>query len=90
MSDWIPVSERLPEVDISVLAVMDPRARFWNHEPVVMMARLDEYNTWIVEDDQWCGGDMATHWMPLPEVPENEAERKALEEAERGPSEGGD
>lgn len=56
---WIPVSERLPEEGISVLA--------WGHmnEPGIAWRRE---GMWEDVEEIWLTG--ITHWMPLPHPPE--------------------
>ena len=60
---WIPVSERLPEEASDVIAVTA------NHL-VLFAAYLPEYSLW------WSNSMPieVTHWMPLPEPPEQEVE----------------
>ena len=57
---WIPVSERLPEENVTVLVVTKR-----NRNPVVAWMRLGFWRS--------RGVDFAlsvTHWMPLPQPPE--------------------
>lgn len=57
---WIPVSERLPELGLSVIGVggeSSPR-EMW----------LDLNHQWHMADGSEV--DLVTHWMPLPEPPE--------------------
>lgn len=64
MSDWIPVSERLPEEDEWVL-VFSKRGRRPVHDSKLL----------YVDEDygpQWICSHSVTHWMPLPEPPEHE------------------
>jgi hypothetical protein len=60
-SEWIPVTERLPEVDALVLVVVSG-----GH--VTPLRRHAQDGFWLHED-----GDIdlinVTHWMPLPEPP---------------------
>ena len=65
MPRWIPVSERLPEVDATVLVVIEtPRGQH-----VSFLSRHKQDGFWTHPD-----GDVddinVTHWMPLPEPPE--------------------
>lgn len=56
---WIPVSERLPELGLSVIGVggeSSPR-EMW----------LDLNHQWHMADGSEV--DLVTHWMPLPEPP---------------------
>ena len=60
MPQWIPVTERLPEVHEHVIG--------WQHG----WARTAE--VWRGSKGQWLGGDFepadeVTHWMPLPAPP---------------------
>ena len=60
--EWIPVSERLPKYNTFVIVFA---------EGIVGEAVLDDANYWY-----WAGTDedaseiYVTHWMPLPEPPE--------------------
>ena len=60
---WIPVTERLPELDTEVLVYA------YNHNIWVW-----EYhgNAWEAEDGYYHEVDVVTHWMPLPEPPKGE------------------
>ena len=56
---WIPVTERLPEEEKTVLT--------WGKEHQCIL--LD----WM-HDNKWCCFGGADYWMPLPEPPEKESE----------------
>ena len=68
---WIPVSERLPETGVDVLVKF----------PQNMAVASIDIVEWVVNSgDGWCtdinlaGGEKnPTHWMPLPQPPEEEA-----------------
>ena len=57
---WIPVSERLPEVQQNVLAAV---AR----EVAIARRYVDG---WFSDLNEWSRPFTPTHWMPLPEPPE--------------------
>jgi hypothetical protein len=61
MSKWIPVSERLPEEQKSYLT-------YWTDETMEVVDYRYEYM------DLWNGklicNQVLTHWMPLPDPPE--------------------
>ena len=65
---WIPVSERLPELDQDVLAIV---------EDCIAIGHFyeewggDVYFSW----DDVGAMQVATHWMPLPELPESTHDR---------------
>lgn len=58
---WIPVTERLPEVDkygdINVIVHMD--------DGFIYAATYDKNNGW----ELWADSGEVTHWMPLPQPP---------------------
>lgn len=74
---WIPVTERLPEYGVRVLATdmyeEDDCTGIWTREKYP-----DDPDgcCWIDERGWWHALDEVTHWIPLPEPPEAE---KALE-----------
>ena len=59
---WIPVTERLPEKNTSVITATDNG---------IVFQCLYAYDGW----DLWEGNEVnITHWMPLPELPKEDAE----------------
>ena len=81
---WIPCSERLPERDKKVIVYIPPRDGTGQHGCYVAQMREvkgDTDNFWRVRsaDSQWTvwawsyfEEPIVTHWMPLPEPPEEE------------------
>ena len=60
VSDWIPCSERMPDIDVEVLVYFDGYIYI---DSLYYDKNLKEY--W------WQGNDrLPTHWIPLPEMPE--------------------
>lgn len=57
-AEWIPVSERLPDVDVEVLTTTD-----W---PDVLIAWLNKDGAWETEE-LILANDEILAWMPLPE-----------------------
>jgi len=53
---WIPVTERLPREEETVLT--------WGNQETILL-------DWR-HDNKWCCFGEATHWMPLPEPPKEE------------------
>ena len=70
--DWIPVTERLPEYNVSVLGT-DVCAE---NKYVGILTREkdqdDDADCWIDSSGWWNAFDEITHWMPLPMPPEVE------------------
>lgn len=64
---WIPVTERLPEPFVSVLAYVPSEAPL----PLVHESYIADHERWvcILEGQFWQAGAV-THWMPMPEAPE--------------------
>lgn len=61
---WVPLSERLPEIDVPVLVLID--------------GEIDvKMKTGMFEPDEWCHPDndlfvresSISHWMSLPKIP---------------------
>jgi hypothetical protein len=61
LSQWIPVSERLPEEDVDVLVM----THYGMH-----VADLDEDGMWNASHGDSWQFPLPTHWMPLPEPPQ--------------------
>lgn len=69
-SRWISVKDRLPEVGSETLVV---RSIPGHTKPVIARRLEDGPNVWwYCSDAIWCGLESVTHWMPLPELPEEE------------------
>lgn len=67
---WIPVSERLPDRGIRVLIWCDDEdTDAWDYG-IGSYSRTVSGNVWFDTED---GGEMPSHWMPLPEAPEADA-----------------
>lgn len=67
MSEWISMKNRLPEIGVKVL-IFD----YYNDFDVWFL-ELDETDDIVHWEDQngyWYPLHDATHWMPLPEPPE--------------------
>ena len=73
---WIPVEERRPEYNVRVL-VIDVYAgdgvAIWTREEY---PDDPEDGCWIDERGWWHAFDEVTHWMPLPEPPEEERSKQ--------------
>lgn len=69
---WIPVTERLPELDELVLVIASgkPKENITLDNAVELATLYSD--GWCLEMcPQWTGATV-THWMPLPEAPEAE------------------
>jgi hypothetical protein len=62
--DWIPVSQRLPEIGIRVLCAV--RCKPYEHGHTV--GALMFYGRWEF-DEEYDDATEPTHWMPLPAMP---------------------
>lgn len=74
--EWIPVSERLPEPEKMVLLTVSGK---FKNIPFVDAYELGEFDTdegWILEMWPEWKDPKVTHWMPLPELPEEEKHEK--------------
>ena len=70
--EWIPVTERLPEPEKMVLLTVSGKVK---NISLVDAYELGEFNTdegWILEMWPEWKDPKVTHWMPLPELPEEE------------------
>ncbi len=62
---WIPVSERMPEVNTDVLvAFMDKNPNYCSSGVAWFCSST---NNWEIEVDHY---GPVTHWMPIPKLPE--------------------
>ncbi len=66
--NWISVKERLPE-DGELVLVYNARDDFL----AVLEHDSSEYESPWHGGDYWLDEDDVTHWMPLPELPKEEA-----------------
>lgn len=63
---WIPVTERLPEPEVDVLALFD------NGDTESLWQNWAVTNNLVYDDLYDLPPRTVTHWMPLPEWPEEE------------------
>ena len=75
MAEWIPVSERLPQICTNVLVAGRMKYR-WEHKYLQFVdeAFFNEREFFETSNDWYEGQDEfeITHWMPLPKPPEEE------------------
>lgn len=66
---WIPVTERLPEPFVSVLACIPSEAPL----PMVHESYIADHDKWvcILTAERYKDGEV-THWMPLPQPPKED------------------
>ena len=72
---WVPVGERLPEIDVQVLVwqqgCISPEIGWREHRPYYIVPET----IWTLGDelDKGYPPEKITHWMPLPIAPEANA-----------------
>ena len=66
---WVPAEERLPEqMEWVLCACIDGRIRVLRYDHIT-----DDYDFAVVDGHGYCiSAASVTHWMPLPELPEEE------------------
>lgn len=67
---WIPVGERLPEADEQVLAIVSGIWKNITFERAYELVNWSSDEGWIMEAWPEFENPEVTHWMPLPEPPE--------------------
>lgn len=72
MSEWIRVTDSLPEDDDCVLAICygEPEHNI-SLDGAYMMAVYSPSEGWILDDFPEWEGVTVTYWMPLPDAPED-------------------
>lgn len=74
--EWIPVSERLPEPEKMVLLTVSGKFKNISFVDAYELGEFDTDEGWILEMwPEWKDPEV-THWMPLPELPEEEKHEK--------------
>ena len=74
--EWIPVSERLPEPEKMVLLTVSGKFKNISFVDVYELGEFDTDEGWILEMWPEWKDPKVTHWMPLPELPEEEKHEK--------------
>lgn len=69
---WIPVTERLPEPDTQVLAIVSGRWENITFDRAYELASWSADEGWIMEAWPDLEDPEVTHWTPLPEPPKGE------------------
>jgi len=70
--EWIPVSERLPEPEKMVLLIVSGKIKNISFVDAYDLGEFDTDEGWILEMWPEWKDHKVTHWMPLPELPEEE------------------
>lgn len=66
---WIPVTERMPDIDDFVLAVVSGQAGNIRLDNAIELGQFSISEGWILEMWPELEDTKVTHWMPLPELP---------------------
>lgn len=74
--EWIPVSERLPEPEKMVLLIVSGKIKNISFVDAYELGEFDTDEGWILEMWPEWKDYKVTHWMPLPELPEEEKDEK--------------
>lgn len=74
--EWIPVSERLPEPEKMVLLIVSGKIKNISFVDAYDLGEFDTDEGWILEMWPEWKDHKVTHWMPLPELPEEEKHEK--------------
>lgn len=74
--EWIPVSERLPEPKKMVLLIVNGKVKNISFVDAYELGEFDTDEGWILEMWPEWKDPKVTHWMPLPELPEEEKHEK--------------
>lgn len=74
--EWIPVSERLPEPGKMVLLIVSGKVKNITLIDAYELGEFDTDEGWILEMWPEWKDPKVTHWMPLPEPPEEEKDEK--------------
>lgn len=74
--EWIPVSERLPEPEKMVLLIVSGKVKNISFVDAYELGEFDTDEGWILEMWPEWKDPKVTHWMPLPELPEEEKHEK--------------
>lgn len=73
---WIPVKERLPEPGKMVLLIVNGKVKNITLIGAYELGEFDTDEGWILEMWPEWKDPKVTHWMPLPEPPEEEKDEK--------------
>lgn len=68
--EWIPASERLPEPEKMVLLIVSGKIKNISFVDAYDLGEFDTDEGWILEMWPEWKDHKVTHWMPLPELPE--------------------
>lgn len=63
---WISVKDQLPEKEVYVLVITKEKAY-----AIAFLSQFNGKKEWSIFDTHWIDFEDVTHWMPLPEKPEN-------------------